>query len=205
MNYADINEEYIEPKIIKNILNKDEINYIKNYTKYKFTESTVISENNSIILNKFDRLSKTAYIEKDNNNIRPLLEKISGLTGKPICNFEDLQVVKYEKNNYYKPHHDAFIDDSLPNIKLSGGQRIYTILIYLNNNFEGGHTHFPKLNKKFKVKAGDAIFFNTLSKNNTKIHPKALHAGLPVTNGEKWICNIWVRENEYNNEKLFDS
>ena len=205
MNYADINEEYIEPKIIKNILNKDEINYIKNYTKYKFTESTVISENNSIILNKFDRISKTAYIGKENNNIRPLLEKISRLTGKPICNFEDLQVVKYEKNNYYKAHHDAFINNSIPKIKLSGGQRIYTILIYLNNNFEGGHTHFPKLNKKFKVKAGDAIFFNTLNKNNTKIHPKALHAGLPVTNGEKWICNIWVRENEYNNEKFFNS
>ena len=38
---------------------------------------------------------------------------------------------------------------------------------------------------------GDVLIFHNCEKDTTNIHPKSLHAGMPVTNGEKWIVNLW--------------
>ena len=78
-----------------------------------------------------------------------------------------------------------------------GGQRILTVLIYLNDNFEGGETGFKNLNFKTKAKPGDALVFYPLGKEGKYCHPKALHAGLPVLRGEKWIANVWFRERKF--------
>ena len=52
------------------------------------------------------------------------------------------------------------------------------------------------LKEKYKLKAGDALFFNTLD-NYGLDTSKALHGGEPVKNGEKWICNLWVHKYKY--------
>jgi prolyl 4-hydroxylase len=103
-----------------------------------------------------------------------------------IHNCEDLQVVHYETGGYYKDHFDT-------DFKSMDGQRIYTFIIALNDDYEGGETEFPILNKKFRLKTGDALFFQNLN-NNGSFTPKALHGGRPVKSGEKWICNLWIRD-----------
>jgi len=50
------------------------------------------------------------------------------------------------------------------------------------------------------AKKGDVVVFhNTLPEapapKHPKIHPKSLHAGMPVLKGEKWMVNLWFREN----------
>ena len=121
------------------------------------------------------------------------MKRVSEIVKKPIDNFEELQVVHYNQNEFYKHHHDACCIKNTPckNFIIEGGQRLYTMLIYLNDKFTGGETHFPELNKKFKLRPGDGILFNTLDKHQKGCHPNALHAGLPVKSGEKWICNIY--------------
>jgi hypothetical protein len=42
--------------------------------------------------------------------------------------------------------------------------------------------------------------FHPLDKENKRCHPYALHAGLPVKSGIKYICNIWIRETPYKYE-----
>ena len=40
----------------------------------------------------------------------------------------------------------------------------------------------------------EPVYINGGEKDTTNIPPKSLHAGMPVTNGEKWIVNLWFRE-----------
>jgi prolyl 4-hydroxylase len=69
--------------------------------------------------------------------------------------------------------------------------------IYLNDNFTGGHTYFKNLDLKLKPNIGDAVVFFPLADNSNKCHPYALHAGMPIETGEKWIANLWFREGKF--------
>ena len=62
-----------------------------------------------------------------------------------------------------------------------------------------GETDFPKINVSVKPNKGDVVVFhNTLLNDSAtypKINPKSLHGGMPVIMGEKWMVNLWFREN----------
>ena len=74
--------------------------------------------------------------------------------------------------------------------------RIYTFILALNDGYDGGETEFPNLNKSYKLKAGDALFFDTLN-NYDFLTSKSLHGGKTENHGNKWICNLWVRKHKY--------
>jgi prolyl 4-hydroxylase len=68
------------------------------------------------------------------------------------------------------------------------------MVIYLNDDFEGGATRFSKIDKNFKPKKYSGILFYPMNKDGDKCHENSLHAGMPVTKGEKYIANVWIRE-----------
>jgi hypothetical protein len=72
------------------------------------------------------------------------------------------------------------------------GQRIKTCLVYLNDDFEGGETEFPKLALKYRGRTGDALIFENVKPNGSG-DLSTLHAGLPPTRGEKWLFSQWMR------------
>ena len=96
----------------------------------------------------------------------------------------------------YKPHYDSFDYDAEEGKKNwePGGQRMLTALAYLNDVEEGGGTGFPNLGVEIEAKKGDVLVFHNTPPDSNKIHPKSLHAGLPVIAGEKWAINLWFRE-----------
>jgi hypothetical protein len=72
------------------------------------------------------------------------------------------------------------------------GQRIITFLVYLNDDYDGGETAFPKLNIVHKGRCGDALYFvNALPDLSPDL--RMLHAGCPTTRGEKWIVTQFIR------------
>lgn len=185
-------DAYDTPFLLKNLLNKHLCDIIISKSVNSLTDSQVIGGKHLGIRN-----SKQHWISKSDPDIKPLVMTMANVFNIPFANAEDLQVVRYQPNQYYNEHHDSCCD---PNPKCQefikrGGQRKLTILIYLNNEFTGGNTYFKNLNLKIKPETGDAIVFYPLAKNTSKCHPQALHAGLPVDSGEKWIANIWFREN----------
>ncbi|CAH6421636.1 Oxoglutarate/iron-dependent dioxygenase, partial [uncultured virus] len=107
--------------------------------------------------------------------------------------------VRYEPGQYYKPHHDSCCEDIAKCREFAkvGGQRKLTVLVYLNDAFEGGSTEFPNLGFTAKPPPGDAIVFYPLANNTNRCHPLALHGGMPVTSGEKWVANLWFRESKF--------
>ncbi|KAH7672178.1 Procollagen-proline dioxygenase protein [Dioscorea alata] len=70
----------------------------------------------------------------------------------PAENGELIQVLRYEANQFYKPHHDYFYDTY--NLK-RGGQRVATMLMYLSDDVEGGETYFPLENSWLKIERVD--------------------------------------------------
>jgi len=188
----------------KSILNKIIIHNIENFITDE--EGSKILEKAGKDLVKLTVLGRNAGDNHrtaqgtwlDNNETVALREKISKIINVPVENFEYLHVVKYEIGGEYKTHHDFFhpnTDYFEDEIK-RGGQRTHSALIYLNEDFEGGETDFPKIPYRAIPKKNKLIIWKNVDENN-KVEYNSLHAGLPVTKGTKYIGIFWVREGKF--------
>jgi prolyl 4-hydroxylase len=195
---ADINSDYIPPEIIPNIITEKQNRDIIEYASTRFSPS-VVGGGFTNVVDSTVRKSQTAWMSKENPIIRDLIEGICNKHNLKFENCEDMQIVKYEKDNYYKEHHDSFPFYE-PDFISQGGHRVLTTLIYLNEDFEGGETWFPALKLTVKPRRNSAVVFHPLDSKNIRCHPKALHGGNPVKSGIKYICNIWIREGPYQYE-----
>ena len=181
------------PVVVDSVLTKDDCKYLIEKANSLFAPSTVVGVDGQ----DSSRTSETAWIPKDDPVARKVFAKACEMTGKHLGCCEDLQVVRYKPGTYYRAHHDSCCDDSeaCKSFETQGGQRVGTLLVYLNDEFTDGETHFPDHGDvKMKAPPGSAIFFKPLANDEPKCHPKALHAGLPISSGTKYVCNAWVRE-----------
>ncbi len=126
--------------------------------------------------------------------IREIDARLAALVDMPVSHGEALQVLHYLPGQQYEPHQDWFDPkfDSYEHVTRVGGQRIATIIMYLNTPEAGGGTHFPHLGLTVAAHRGDAVYFAYETGS-----ADALHAGLPVEKGEKWIATRWLRERPY--------
>ena len=130
----------------------------------------------------------------------PLIQRIEAriarLLNWPIENGEGLQVLHYRPGAEYKPHYDYFdpAEPGTPTIVQRGGQRVGTLVMYLNTPEKGGGTTFPDVHLEVAPQRGNAVFFSY-----ERPHPstRTLHGGAPVIAGEKWIATKWLREREF--------
>lgn len=126
--------------------------------------------------------------------IATIEERLAKLLGMPAIHGEGLQILHYLPGQEYKPHFDWF-DPSQPSfvpVTSAGGQRIASIVMYLNTPEKGGGTAFPEIGLTVAAQQGSAVYFAYEGGDQT-----SLHAGLPVTRGEKWIATKWLRERPY--------
>lgn len=188
--------EWDPPISVENIITPEQCKAIIAKAEPLFARSTVVADQSVQAV----RTSDTAWIKRDDPLVKDIMTRAMELTGKPWENCEDIQVVRYRPGTYYRAHHDSCCEsnNSCRDFEKRGGQRVGTLLLYLNDDFTEGHTHFPDYeNKKLKASPGSAIFFRPMGTTDQRCHPKALHAGLPIENGTKYVCNIWVREGPF--------
>ena len=176
---------YRRPQVFENFLTNDECDHIIQKAKNDLRTSSVTNEKE---VDETIRKSDTAWLNKEDPIVRNIMDRCLVHMDRPFVNCEQLQVVRYEPGGFYKPHQDAFENES--------NMRMYTFILALNDDYEGGETEFPNLGNEYKLRAGDALFFDTLD-NYEMMTSKALHGGKPVKSGEKWICNLWVRKYPY--------
>ena len=96
---------------------------------------------------------------------------------------EPFPMMKYKPGDYFNWHSD-----------LTGGfatQRTATMIMYLNDDFEGGSTCFQHLDLKIQPKRGSALVYYY-----TPAEP-LIHCGEAVTSGTKFILNAFVRNGEF--------
>jgi len=159
--------------------------------------STVFDYSTGALRPDPQRTSRAALFTFDQIDIvtETIRARISASLRLPLQRFEVSQVLHYAPGQEFKPHHDYF-DPSATGFQeeiTKRGQRVATLLIYLNDEFEGGHTDFPSLGFNYRGEIGDSIAFFSVSADG-RPDPLTLHAGLPPTSGEKWIFSQWVRD-----------
>lgn len=128
------------------------------------------------------------------NKLRQL---VIDFTGLPREHQENIQVLRYEPGQEYRAHQDFwhpgtdYYDDQMAR----GGQRAWTVMLYLNEVSEGGGTRFPDLGIDVLPKTGKLLAWqNTIG---GELNYASLHAGLPVVEGTKWVAVTWVREQPF--------
>jgi prolyl 4-hydroxylase len=143
------------------------------------------------------RTSQGMFFQRGENPLCQRIEqRIATLVNWPVENGEGIQILRYAPGAEYKPHHDYF-DPAQPGsstILKRGGQRVGTIVMYLNNPAKGGGTVFPDVQLEVAPVKGNAVFFSY-----DRPHPmtRTLHGGSPVIEGEKWVATKWLREGRF--------
>ncbi len=136
---------------------------------------------------------------RQHDHVLEALERcISSLTGLPALNGEFLQILRYRLGEEFRPHVDYFNEGGAGAYQslVDGGQRAQTVLLYLNEDYTGGSTHFPKLQLEIKGRRGDMLHFHNLGPDGLG-HRDSLHAGTPVETDEKWLLSQWIRSESY--------
>jgi prolyl 4-hydroxylase len=143
------------------------------------------------------RTSDGMFFERGEHELCARIEqRIAMLLNWPLVNGEGLQILRYRPGAEYKAHHDYFdpAQPGTPTILQRGGQRVGTLVMYLNTPPRGGGTAFPDVGVEVGPMRGNAVFF---SYDRPHMVTRTLHAGMPVLEGEKWVATKWLREREF--------
>jgi len=157
--------------------------------------SAMLDESEGEYVQTASRSSYGARIERGANGlVRRIESRISKLTSLPIAHGEDLQLLRYQVGEEYRPHFDYFDPATAGGAKMlaHGSQRLASVIMYLCDVEGGGATLFPELSLAFTPRKGAALLFASMGRDGTLLRT-SLHCGCPVTSGEKWIATKWIR------------
>ena len=171
--------------VVNDFLSNDECNAFVDASKGKLKPSTVISPDKHI--QHESRTSENCWIEHNANEIvHEVSKRFSILVQMPIRNAEQYQLVYYKKGAEYKPHFDSFdyeTDDGKKNWE-PGGQRMISVIAYLNDVEEGGATKFDHYDLEIIPEKGKTIIWPAEWTH--------AHSGSIVTKGNKYIITGWM-------------
>jgi prolyl 4-hydroxylase len=190
-----------KPQIIvfNNVLSHDECDELIDRSRSKLKRSTTVNP----ITGELDvierRTSEGTYFDRcEDEFITRIDRRVARLMNWPLENGEGLQILHYGVGGEYKPHFDFFPPDekgSLTHVAM-GGQRVSTMVMYLNDVEDGGETVFPEIGLSVSPQKGAAVYF-AYCNTRSQVDPLTLHGGAPVVAGAKWIMTKWMRQRAY--------
>lgn len=186
--------------LIENFLSPEDCDLLIEQARPHLSPSMVVIDDAKTLASHPGRTSKGAFFPKNKDNalVRRIEARIALLTMLPKENGEDLQVLRYGVEDQYLPHYD-FFDPSTQGGRIClrrGGQRITSVLIYLNTPEEGGETFFPEVGIHVQPIKGNALIIHNCTPDGLE-DPLSLHGGAPVIKGEKWLAVTWIRQNKF--------
>lgn len=158
-----------------------------------FQASVVMSGNDAASeVNRAIRTSMSASLNTGKSIVQTVQKRAAELFNWPLHQCEALQIQRYLPGDQYQPHYDYFQPgaDDFEQIVSRSGQRIATLIMYLNTPERGGDTYFWNLGIKIKARKGSAVFF---SYPDASPRGGSFHGGDMVITGEKWIATQWLR------------
>jgi prolyl 4-hydroxylase len=141
------------------------------------------------------RTSETADLPGSDPLVGAVYRRLAAYAGLDLAHAEALQGQRYAPGQQFKAHTDYFEPtglDFFPHTE-DGGQRTWTLMVYLNEAQAGGATRFVHLNKLFQPETGKLLAWNNRTADGG-VNSFTLHAGMPVRAGTKYIITAWFRE-----------
>ena len=188
-----------KPRVVvfANLLTPDECNELITLARQRLARSETVEADAGASEVNDARTSQGMFFERGENPLCVRIEaRMAALMKWPVENGEGLQILRYGPGAEYKPHYDYFdpAQAGTPIILKRGGQRVASLICYLNTPPKGGATVFPDINLEIAPVKGNAVFFSY-----DRAHPmtRSLHGGAPVIEGEKWVATKWLREGKF--------
>lgn len=185
--------------VLEAVLSADECDELIALARPRLAPSTVVDPETGAdtvaeyrdSLGMFFRPAETPLIER-------LERRFAAIMNAPLSHGEGLQVLRYGPGAKTEPHFDFLIPSNAANRAsiARSGQRTSTLIVYLNDVPSGGETVFPDAGFRASARLGNGLYFEYANSRGQVDH-RSLHAGAPVTEGEKWVLTRWVRERPF--------
>lgn len=190
-----------EPDIVvfENVLSAAECERLIELSRSKLQPSTIVENNTGEVKVIAERSSEGMFFQREENAFIGAIERrLAKLLNLPLENGEGVQILHYITGAEYRPHYDFFAPEN-PGSAVhlqQGGQRVATLVMYLNDVESGGETIFPEIDFAVSPRKGGAVYFSYCDASG-KLDRLTLHGGAPVRRGDKWIATKWVRQSAY--------
>jgi prolyl 4-hydroxylase len=185
--------------VLDDVLDPGECAQLVNLARPRLAPSTIVDPGSGKDAVSMARTSEGMFFRLGENELVARIDRrVSSLMGLPVENGEGLQVLRYQPGAASTPHYD-FLMPSNPANRASiarSGQRVATMVIYLNDVDEGGGTVFPEAGFACAPRQGSALWFEYCNATG-QLDPLSLHAGATPVSGEKWIVTKWMRQRRF--------
>jgi prolyl 4-hydroxylase len=176
-------------RLFERLLSPQECAYLISAAEGRFEPSMVYNRARELVRDTI-RTSEGAAFHWliEDPAIHALNRRVAAATRTTYSQGEALQALRYSPGQEYRPHFDY--------VEGVENRRIWTALIYLNEDYEGGATEFVRTGLQVRGRAGDVLVFRNAREDDEQ-DPLAQHAGLPVTAGTKYLATRWIRERRW--------
>jgi prolyl 4-hydroxylase len=182
-----------------NVLDADECRALIELARPRLAPSTLVDPATGRDIVSTRRTSWGMFFRREESEfIARLDRRLSRVMNLPLEHGEGLQVLHYPTGAGSEPHHDYLQPTNAANRESvqRSGQRVSTLVTYLNDVPDGGQTIFPVLGFATSPLRGNAIYFE-YGDDHGAVDARSLHASAPVTQGDKWVVTKWMRNRRF--------
>jgi prolyl 4-hydroxylase len=184
---------------LERVLTDEECEQLIVMSRPRLRKTTVVDPSTGAHLAVGQRNSSGIFFRlRENPLVARIDERLASIMNSPAEHSEGLQVLNYGPGGNYLPHFD-FLVPANPLAAESiarSGQRISTLIVYLNDVIEGGETVFPEAGLSVVPRRGNGVYFE-YTNSRMQVDPRSVHGGATVTRGEKWIVTKWMRSRKF--------
>lgn len=185
--------------VLEGVLSHDECDALVAMAQPRLAPSTTVDPSTGFTVVSDERTSHGMFFRpQENALVARLDQRISALMRLPVENGEGLQVLRYGVGAQSTPHYDFLMPTNAANQAslARSGQRVSTLVVYLNDVDAGGETTFPEIGFAVSPRKGNAVYFEYCDAAG-QLDGRTLHAGAPVQAGEKWVVTKWMRQRRF--------
>ncbi len=154
--------------------------FTENSGEAKASLSAVV--NSDRVTSRIDLGDRQAIIDKWVADI--FYKFVAKRVGCKIRSFSKPDLMRYTKGGYYKAHSDSEIFDAEKGVWKKVLDRDYSLLLYLNDDFEGGAIRFEHFNYTYQPEKGDLLVFPS---DHLYLHEAQL-----VESGLRYVIVSWA-------------
>lgn len=185
--------------VLTHVLDDDECAQLIELARGRLRPSTIVDPRSGRDVANGQRGSEGMFFRPaENELVARLDERLAELMNLPLSHGEGLQVLHYPTGAGSDAHFDFLLPTNTSNAAsvARSGQRMSTLVVYLNDVPQGGCTSFPSAGWAVAPQRGNALYFEYCNSQG-QLDPASLHASEPVLAGEKWVATKWMRQQPF--------